>query len=87
MKVKQLFVILTLLTAAGGVMAQSSFSGKSRAEVVAELKQAVADGRMSVGDAQYPKQPDGGSKGGMAAPSQPVTDETHQKIIPVYAGH
>jgi len=89
MNIKQMSVVVVLLAAAGSVMAQSSAPapGKTRAEVVRELEQARAAGQMSVGNAQYPKTPDGGSKGGMAAPSKPVTDESHQKIAPVYAGH
>ncbi|AMO95865.1 hypothetical protein CFter6_3217 [Collimonas fungivorans] len=93
MNIKQMSVVVVLLAAAGSVMAQSSAqssapaAGKTRAEVVRELEQARAAGQMSVGNAQYPKTPDGGSKGGMAAPSKPVTDESHQKIAPVYAGH
>lgn len=89
MNIKQMSVVVVLLAATGSVMAQSSApaAGKTRAEVVRELEQARAAGQMSVGNAQYPKTPDGGSKGGMAAPSKPVTDESHQKIAPVYAGH
>ncbi|MDB5765582.1 MAG: hypothetical protein JWQ61_396 [Collimonas fungivorans] len=89
MNIKQMSLVVVLLAAAGSVMAQSSApaAGKTRAEVVRELEQARAAGQMSVADAHYPKIPADGSKGGMAAPSKPVTDESHQKIDPVYAGH
>lgn len=62
---------------------QAPSTGKTRAEV----KQAHAAKQVSVPDAQYPRLATGGSKGGMAAPSQAVTDEAHQKVDPVYSGH
>ena len=89
MKIKKMSVVIVLLAAAGSVMAQPAApaAGKTRAEVVRELEQARAAGQMSVAGAQYPKTPDGGSKGGTAAPSEPVADESHQKVDPVYAGN
>jgi len=89
MKIKKMSVVIVLLAAAGSVMAQPAApaAGKTRAEVVRELEQARAAGQMSVADAQYPKTPAGGSKGGTAAPSEPVADESHQKVDPVYAGN
>jgi hypothetical protein len=88
MNIKQMSVVVVLLAATGGVMAQASApaAGKTRAEVVRELEQARAAGEMSVADAHYPKTPVGGSKNGMAAPSEPVVDESHQNIKPAYAG-
>lgn len=89
MNIKKMSVAVVLLAATASVMAQSPApaAGKTRVEVVRELEQARAAGQMSVADAHYPKTPEGGSKGGAAAQSKPVTDESHQKIDPVYAGH
>jgi|GEM_PF-1182668 len=89
MNIKQISIAVVLLAAAASAMAQSSApaAGKTRAEVVRELEQARAAGQMSVADAHYPKTPDGGSKDGMAAPSKPVADESHQKVDPAYAGN
>jgi len=87
MNFKQASIFLASLAIAGSALAQAPAAGKSRAEVVRELEQARAAGQMSVADAHYPKQPASGSTGGMAAPSKPVTDESHQKIDPAYAGN
>jgi hypothetical protein len=89
MNIKKMSVAVVLLAAAGGLMAQPAApaAGKTRAEVVRELEQAHAAGQMSVADAHYPKAPEGGSKDGMAAPSEPVADESHQKVDPAYAGN
>ena len=62
MNAKQLFVSLGLLAAAGGVLAQSSehvqpnekfVSTKTRAEVIAELQQARAEGSFVTGGEAY----------------------------------
>jgi hypothetical protein len=86
MNIKQISFVVVLLAATGSAMAQAPAAGKTRAEVIRELEQARAAGQMSVADAHYPKLAAGGSKSGMAAPSQAIVDETHQKIDPVYSG-
>jgi hypothetical protein len=63
MHAKQLIVAVTLLAAAGLALAEQTqyvaadanfVAGKTRAEVVAEVQQAQADGTLSVRDDQYP---------------------------------
>lgn len=63
MNVKQLFAAAIVFTAAGCAFAATAspaetqyISGKTRAEVIAELKQARAEGLMDYNDATYPIQ-------------------------------
>ncbi|MDB5762934.1 MAG: hypothetical protein JWQ21_1929 [Herminiimonas sp.] len=65
MNTKQLIVTVAMLAATGSVFAQqaeyvapvaNSASGKTRAEVIDELKQAQANGTYVVGGEEYPGQ-------------------------------
>jgi predicted RNase H-like HicB family nuclease len=71
MKTKSLMIALMLAAASGSVLAegdatapfdsaptfsQAAAPGKTRAQVIAELKQARAEGMLSTGDYDYPKQ-------------------------------
>src|ERR1035437_10896660 len=65
MNTKQLFATVAMLTATGAVLAEpldyvradvGFVSTKTRAEVIAQLNQAKADGSYQVLDAQYPGQ-------------------------------
>lgn len=61
MKTKQFIAGLTILTAAGSVLAEAPYppeeqfvSTKTRAEVQAEVAQARKDGTLTISDANYP---------------------------------
>lgn len=63
MAINQLAAALVLTVLSGSVLANaptatsSASTPKTRAQVVAELQQARANGEISVGDADYPYQP------------------------------
>ncbi|MFC5474148.1 DUF4148 domain-containing protein [Paraherbaspirillum soli] len=95
MNAKQLIAVVTLLTAAGSVMAQAPSAGKTRAQVIAEMKEARANGEMSVPDSQYPRlasdankgRGKSGSKGNAPTAVQEVTScASHQANSSIYSG-
>ncbi|MFJ3044768.1 DUF4148 domain-containing protein [Herbaspirillum chlorophenolicum] len=63
MNTRHLLIALALAATSGAVLAQNvsdqarNVQGKTRAQVIEELKQARADGTLTVGDYDYPRLP------------------------------
>lgn len=93
MNAKQLIAAAALISATGAVFAQSTefvrpdenfVSTKTRAEVMAELKQARIDGLYAVGGEEYPNQVLAASKtvrSQVAAAPAPVSGKTRAEVI------
>ncbi|KAF1036274.1 MAG: hypothetical protein GAK35_04096 [Herbaspirillum frisingense] len=63
MNTRHLLIALALAVTSGAVTAETAYAqspasqGKTRAQVIEELKQARADGSMIISDAEYPRLP------------------------------
>lgn len=63
MNTRHLLIAVALAATSGIVMADTAYAqstaaqGKTRAQVIEELKQARADGSIAIGDADFPKTP------------------------------